>query len=404
MPRASKPPAVAVKTRRQPIRRQRLGGVTVSVTRDGPGFVLAVHHADGRRSRQRFATLSEATSAFSLRVASVARDGAASATVASAADMHAIGAFLGETADWLPRPSVADALAHFIEHQRALRTGGTVASAVAERLADADRRGLSAVHLSNLRLRLGHFSRDFGDRPLATVTSEELTQWLAKRGGARTQKNFLNTVGSIFTTPLSLGRIPRNPAAAVRLPKVVTAEPGTIDASQLARLLEALPERSRACVLVQALAGVRAAEAQRLTWQNVSLEHGLITISAGTAKTASRRHVPICDALLEWLQPLHRGTGPLVQNPNVLRRDLAIARRKALIANWPQNALRHTCASAWCCLEADIARVAGWLGNSPSIIHAHYKALLTRDEAAAWFNVRPTSTSSSTLVPFSVAG
>ena len=189
----------------------------------------------------------------------------------------------------------------------------------------------------------------------------------------------------------------------MRLPKVVTAEPGTIDASQLARLLAALPERSRACVLVQALAGVRAAEAQRLEWQNISMEHRLITISAGAAKTASRRHVPISDGLLEWLRPLHQGTGPLVQNPNTLRRDLAIARRKALITDWPANALRHTCASAWCTIESDVARVAAWLGNSPVIIHQHYRALLTRDEASAWFAVRPVTHSEGKVVPFEAA-
>ena len=403
MPRPSITPADTIKKRRQPIKRQRLGPVTVTVQHDGPGFMLCTHHADGKRSRQRFTTLSEATAAFSLRVAGIARDGAAASTGASGADLHAVTSFYAQTADWTPRPSVSDALAHFIEHQRALRTGGTVSAAVADRLADADRRGLSAVHLSNLRLRLGHFSRDFGDRPLATITSEELQSWVATRGGARTQKNFLNTVGSIFTKHLASGALARTPVTAVRLPKAATAEPGVIDASQLARLLAALPERSRACVLVQALAGVRAAEAQRLTWQNISMEHRLITISAGAAKTASRRHVPISDSLLEWLRPLHQGTGPLVQNPNTLRRDLAIARRKALITDWPANALRHTCASAWCTIESDVARVAAWLGNSPVIIHQHYRALLTRDEASAWFAVRPVTHSEGKVVPFEAA-
>ena len=403
MPRPSITPADTIKKRRQPIKRQRLGPVTVTVQHDGPGFMLCTHHADGKRSRQRFTTLNEATAAFSLRVAGIARDGAEASTGASGADLLAVTSFYAQTADWTPRPSVTDALQHFIEHQRALRTGGTVASAVADRLADADRRGLSATHLSNLRLRLGHFSRDFGDRPLATITSEELQSWVATRGGARTQKNFLNTVGSIFTKHLASGALARTPVTAVRLPKAATAEPGVIDASQLARLLAALPERSRACVLVQALAGVRAAEAQRLEWQNISMEHRLITISAGAAKTASRRHVPISDGLLEWLRPLHQGTGPLVQNPNTLRRDLAIARRKALITDWPANALRHTCASAWCTIESDVARVAAWLGNSPVIIHQHYRALLTRDEASAWFAVRPVTHSEGKVVPFEAA-
>lgn len=118
----------------------------------------------------------------------------------------------------------------------------------------------------------------------------------------------------------------------MRLPKVATAEPGIITAAELASLLAALPERSLACVAIQALAGVRAAEAQRLTWGNVDVEHRLITTSAGAAKTASRRHVPIGDALLAWLQPLHRGSGPLVTNAKTLRRDFAVARRKALIS------------------------------------------------------------------------
>jgi integrase len=403
MPRPSKTPAAAAKTRRQPIKRQKLGGVTVSVTRDGPGFVLAVHHADGKRTRQRFLSLAEASAAFTLRVAAVARDGAASATVASAADLHAVTSFYAQTADWTPRPSVTDALKHFVEHQRSLRTSGTVAQAVDDRLEDASRRKLSEAHQSNLRLRLGHFAKDFGDRPLASITSEELQTWAVTRGGSRTQKNYLNTIGSIFTAHLAAGRIARNPVASVRLPKVVTAEPGIITAAELARLLAALPERSLACVAIQALSGVRAAEAQRLTWGNVNVEHRLITISAGAAKTASRRHVPIGDALLAWLQPLHRGTGPLVTNANTLRRDLAVARRKALISVWPQNALRHTCASAWCCIESDVARVAAWLGNSPAVVHQHYRALVSHDEATAWFAVRPVTHAEGKVVPFEAA-
>ena len=403
MPRPSITPADTIKKRRQPIKRQRLGPVTVTVQHDGPGFMLCTHHADGKRSRQRFTTLSEATAAFSLRVAGIARDGAAASTGASGADLHAVTSFYAQTADWTPRPSVTDALKHFVEHQRSLRTSGTVAQAVDDRLEDASRRKLSEAHQSNLRLRLGHFANDFGDRPLSSITSEELQTWAVTRGGSRTQKNYLNTIGSIFTAHLAAGRIARNPVASVRLPKVVATEPGIITAAELASLLAALPERSLACVAIQALAGVRAAEAQRLEWQNISMEHRLITISAGAAKTASRRHVPISDGLLEWLRPLHQGTGPLVQNPNTLRRDLAIARRKALITDWPANALRHTCASAWCTIESDVARVAAWLGNSPVIIHQHYRALLTRDEASAWFAVRPVTHSEGKVVPFEAA-
>jgi integrase len=94
----------------------------------------------------------------------------------------------------------------------------------------------------------------------------------------------------------------------------------------------------------------------------------------------------------------------VTESADILRNDFEKARREAGIKTWPANALRHTAASAWCCLEHDVSKVAAWLGNSPAVIHQHYRALLTHEQATAWFNVRPTSASSSTLVPFQVAG
>ena len=216
--------------------------------------------------------------------------------------------------------------------------------------------------------------------------------------------NLKLAISSIFCPAHTSGQITHNPVAALKLPKIISGPPGTITAAQLAAILEVAPERSRAAIAIQGLAGLRLSEVNRLNWEDVSLTHQLITISEGAAKTAARRHVPLCPALAEWLAPLHKGTGKVSAGKNLLRDDFVKTRRKAGCTPWPHNALRDTCTSAWCEIEHDIARVASWCGNSPSIIHAHYKALLTHDEASAWFAVRPTSTSSSTLVPFSVAG
>ncbi len=57
-------------------------------------------------------------------------------------------------------------------------------------------------------------------------------------------------------------------------------------------------------MLLVTFAGVRLAEAQRLTWADVDLERRWVTVSLGKAKTRARRVCPVADNLAEWLAPL----------------------------------------------------------------------------------------------------
>ena len=391
--------------RRKPIKRQKVGDVTISIIRDGNALALITHFPDGRRTRERYRTPAEANTAFALRTAAIGRDGAAVSVAADSADLRAIHEFRAAVADWPTKPSVETALRFYVEHQRLLNVAGTVQEAVDARIEDAHRRKLSKRSQNDLRLRLGRFARDFGSRSLAGITTGEIQRWIhSEAAHPKTMANLRLAISSIFCPAHTSGQILQNPVSAVKLPKVVSGEPPTITAAQLAAILEAAPERSRAALAIQAMSGLRLCEVQRLDWAQVSLAHQLITVTARGAKTASRRHVPICDSLLAWIAPLHRGQGMVAESEDILRNDSERARRKAGIKTWPANALRHTAASAWCILEHDVSKVAAWLGNSPAVVHKHYRALLTAEQATAWFAVRPTSTSSSTLVPFSVAG
>ena len=406
MPRHSKNTDESTPQRRKPIKRQKIGDTTISVIHDKIFYALITHFADGRRPRERYRTLAEANTAFALKAAAISRDGADVSVAADSADLRAIHEFRAAVADWPTRPSVETALRFYVEHQRLLKIAGTVQEAADARIEDAYRRKLSKRSQNDLRLRLGRFARDFGTRSLASVTTTEIQHWIQSEAHhPKTMENLKLAISSIFAPARTSGQIANNPVASVKLPKVISGEPPTITAAQLAAILEAAPQRSRAALAFQALAGLRLSEVQRLDWAQVSLTHRLITITAGGAKTASRRHVPVCDSLLAWITPLHRGQGMVAESEDILRNDSEKARREAGIKAWPHNALRHTCASAWCCIEHDVSKVASWLGNSPTIIHQNYRALLTHDEAADWVNVRPTSSpSTGTVVPFSVAG
>jgi integrase len=70
-------------------------------------------------------------------------------------------------------------------------------------------------------------------------------------------------------------------------------------------------------LLVGAFAGVRHIEIQRLVWEDIRLDDGLIEIRAKNAKTASRRMIPVVPTLKEWLLKYRQDTGPVCDYNNV---------------------------------------------------------------------------------------
>jgi integrase len=143
-------------------------------------------------------------------------------------------------------------------------------------------------------------------------------------------------------------------------------------------------------IALQGLAGLRTAEVRRLEWSDVWRRPGYIEVGAHKAKTRSRRLVPVCLALAAWLAPYGNRAGghvwPFEENKfHAAMRELADA------AKVPrrENGLRHSFISYRLAAIHNEHQVAHEAGNSPAMIHRHYRELATAEEASAWFNVVP---------------
>jgi integrase len=158
-------------------------------------------------------------------------------------------------------------------------------------------------------------------------------------------------------------------------------------------------------LVIGAFAGLRSAEIERLDWREVDLVHGHVEVTAANAKTASRRLAPLPDNLKAWLAPLHRDTGRVfalsTTGGNLTTRLQALARRAGL-DGWRKNALRHSFISYRVAAVQNVSQVALEAGNSPAIIFANYRAVVTHGEALRWFAITP-ATSVNVLPLSSVA-
>jgi integrase len=172
-----------------------------------------------------------------------------------------------------------------------------------------------------------------------------------------------------------------------------TAEVHFYTAKEFRALLEAAEGPMRAMIAIGGLTGLRTQELLRLDWADVWRIKSHIEVTAGKAKTRQRRLVVICPALAAWLHPFRTCTeGKLCtlhevtwQQHFVKLCGKAGVKRKA-------NGLRHGFCSYHFALHANENLTAQQAGNSPTMIHAHYKGLVTKKEAKAWFAVKPART------------
>jgi integrase len=159
---------------------------------------------------------------------------------------------------------------------------------------------------------------------------------------------------------------------------------------ELAALLACADDTLRPVIAVGGLAGLRSAEMMRLDWADVWRVPGHIEITAGKSKTRQRRLVEICPALQAWLEPYrvreHGKFWPgeertFLEHYGELCATAEVTRKT--------NGLRHSFCSFHFALHANENLTAAQAGNSPAMIHAHYKGLATKAEAEKWFNVTP---------------
>ena len=154
----------------------------------------------------------------------------------------------------------------------------------------------------------------------------------------------------------------------------------------------------RPVIALCGLAGLRLQEAVRLTWDEVFRVDGHVEISQTKSKTRQRRLVTASPALTQWLMPYRSRSGPIwVPGMEKFHSDFG-ALRASLKIPARRNGLRHAFVTYHFALHQNESLTAAEAGNSPAMIHGHYKGLATKVEAQKWFNVCPAGAAENVVV------
>lgn len=137
------------------------------------------------------------------------------------------------------------------------------------------------------------------------------------------------------------------------------------------------------------LAGLRVQEILRLEWSDVWRVSQHVEIRALKAKTRARRLIKMCSALAAWLEPYREFSGLVFPKHKDTFYKAYSELRDVVEISTRKNGLRHAFCTYHFALHANENDTAAQAGNSPAMIHSHYKGLATKDEGEKWFAVAP---------------
>jgi len=224
----------------------------------------------------------------------------------------------------------------------------------------------------------------FGSLPLRhfnTMLVEQYQTDLTTKGlkPASVNKN-ISILKAMFTKGVEWEMIPEDTLKRVRKVKLYKESNGrlrflTVEESQ--SLISVCDDHLRPIVITALHTGMRRGEILKLTWENVDLQHGFITLT--DTKNGERREVLIDSTLRETINRLPRrfvekaGQKELVpsvfHDPVTLKpygsvkRSFATALKNAGIKNFTFHSLRHTFASQLIMAGVDLTTVKELLGH-----------------------------------------
>ena len=298
---------------------------------------------------------------------------------------------------WTIRRAIDFALAHLRKEKNSTTIPEAVDALVAQKAAE----NTSERYQRDLRNRLRRLSEAMPDKKIATVSTEDLDDFLNTLGVAAGTKNtFRRDIRTLWSfaekrrwADAKVAKVTGKARGGFTAPEIFTPE-------EAAELLSHSTDDVLAFHALGLFAGLRVAEIHRLDWRDIDLEGGWITVSAAKSKTGSRRLVPILDSLRAWIEPVAHRTGDIIKSDFRKRQELARNRagfspeiegegtgRK--LRQWPQNGLRHSFVSYRLAATSNAAATALECGHSQEVLHQHYKELVRPKEASRYFAIRP---------------
>lgn len=257
-----------------------------------------------------------------------------------------------------------------------------------------------------------HLLPTFGKQKLTAITHNQIGQWLSKSlesgSGAIVLKQSFGVLRQALNAAVLDGRLNRNPAIGVSLPRTKSKEKLVLTFEQLRSLADECGAY-KPFVLMAGVSGLRWGELSALQCKDVSLLNKTVVVSkamsldaqgkkaVGSTKTHQVRTIPIPKEIVQVLTPLienkvpeqllfQMSEGGIMDYNNFMSRVFRPALASAGLSGYSFHSLRHTTASLLISQGAPVTAVAGILGHASTQMTLDVYGHLYADDASKYID------------------
>jgi integrase len=261
--------------------------------------------------------------------------------------------------------------------------------------------------ITSLEYKVGSFISNHAEKSVCDVTPMDISAEIHRPGLSPVSKSNVRRALHAFFEWCST-RKPQaycfeNPVKSIAPIKVDREEPQILPLDGVKRLMQAAEAHKQGvCIPYVALGlfcAIRPTELARLSWNEIDIKAGTVTIGAKLAKMRQRRIVEIPKNALQFLVP-HALSKTPIKGKN-WRRDFDAVKaasgyggragQQAELKPWTADVMRHTGISNHLAQHQHEGKTAAWAGNSPDVIQRHYKGLVRRNDSKAFWAIAPTA-------------
>ncbi len=300
-----------------------------------------------------------------------------------------------------------EAVGFYLQNYREPLTPMTMGEAFDKFIADKKSKGKRPETIRNLEVRVGRLKDAMPGKLVSNILRQDveaaIENGIKGERSLRTKSNERRALSAFFSWAVLKQYTPVNPVLAIDPPVVDRSSPSILTVGEARRLCDAAAAfKGGKLVPYTALglfAGLRPTELARLTWDDIDIKRREIYITEQIAKTRQVRTVAMSLNLVEWIKP-HAAARTPIKGEN-WQKDFDQIKEvagygtptdeKPALKPWTQDLMRHTAITFHMARHNDEGKTATWAGNSPNVIHGHYRALLrnVKSKCREFWAIRP---------------
>src|ERR1017187_4438091 len=287
--------------------------------------------------------------------------------------------------------SLLDAARFYRDNVLVFKDTPIITKAIEDYLAEEKSKGVRPTTYLDVKSKLGIFAKTFGHLKLSEVKLEDLRVWFqAGNLSITTRLNNMVKVGQLYNFCLRQRWVSENLVLRIPRPKKQTKPCKILTVEQTEMILNNAAQFDVSVYFSLALlAGVRDCELRRLDTRSISLVDNTIRIEANVAKV-SQRVFEMMPNLVAFLKPYQEklAAGGHVADFKTFRKN-----RQALMAKvgfkLPANVCRHSFGSYMLAFSKSAEATSHAMGNSPTMLVNHYRALVTPQDGERYWKIFP---------------